>query len=75
MRGYWDSGGAIRLGGGSITSAEIEGQPNDSPRPTELVDRILALMHLTLSAVDMEGAVRLLQASNGRKRTDARRLP
>ena len=48
MREYWEGDGLIHLAGGTISKTEIEF--TYGTKPVELVDRILSLMQITLSA-------------------------
>jgi uncharacterized protein (DUF1800 family) len=48
MREYWEGDGLIHLAGGTISKTEIEFTYRT--KPVELVDRILSLMQITLSA-------------------------
>ncbi len=55
MRGYWDGDHLIHLAGGTISKTEIE--DTYATQPVELVDRILSLMRVTLSATSRNALV------------------
>jgi uncharacterized protein (DUF1800 family) len=68
MRGYWDGDGLIRLGGGTISRAEIESTYRNDPNG--LVDRILQLMGLNPSASSRNALYAYSQASEWWERND-----
>ena len=68
MRGYWDGDGLIRLGGGTISRAEIESTYRNDPNG--LVDRILQLMGLDPSASSRNALYAYSQASEWWERND-----
>jgi uncharacterized protein (DUF1800 family) len=69
MSGYWNGDGLVHLANGTVSRAEIE-QTTYKDAPEALVDRILGLMGVQLSAGSRAALVAMSTSSSRWERTD-----